>query len=133
MRLAVPLRGRQFRGLMLDIRIIREQAETVRARLRQRGGDVWKLVDEVLSLDDSRRKGETEKQALQSQRNSVSKDIGIAKKQGQDTTPIEAEMRGFGDRIDALNKETGEKSKVTLTQILETSILAVSKAKGVAQ
>lgn len=91
---------------MLDIRLIREQAETVRTRLRQRGGDVWTLVDEVLSLDELRRKAETEKQSLQSERNRVSKEIGIAKKQGQDTSAIEAEMRGFGDRIDALNKET---------------------------
>ncbi len=93
---------------MLDIRLIREQTETVRTRLRQRGGDVWTLVDEVLSLDESRRKAETEKQNLQSQRNHVSKEIGISRKQGQDTSAIEAEMRGFGDRIDALNKETAD-------------------------
>ena len=91
---------------MLDIRIIREQTETVRTRLRQRGGDAWTLVDDVLSLDDSRRKAETEKQALQSERNRVSKEIGIAKKQGQDTASIEAEMRAIGDRIDVLNRET---------------------------
>lgn len=91
---------------MLDIRIIREQAETVRTRLRQRGGDVWTLVDEVLLLDDSRRRAETEKQTLQGERNRVSKDIGFAKRQGQDTSAIEAEMRAIGERIDLLNHET---------------------------
>ena len=93
---------------MLDIRLIREQTETVRSRLRQRGGDAWTLVDEVMSLDEARRKGETEKQALQNERNRVSKEIGFAKKQGQDTSAVEAEMRSFGDRVDALNKETAE-------------------------
>ena len=57
---------------MLDIRLIREQAEMVRARLRQRGGEAWTLVDEVLSLDEARRLAETEKQSLQSERNRVS-------------------------------------------------------------
>lgn len=93
---------------MLDIRIIREQAETVRGRLRQRGGDVWKSVDEVLTLDEARRKAETEKQGLQSERNRVSKEIGMAKKQGQDTSAIEAEMREIGDRVDALTHEAAE-------------------------
>jgi seryl-tRNA synthetase len=93
---------------MLDIRIIREQAETVRTRLRQRGGGVWTLVDEVLSQDEARRARETEKQSLQSERNRVSKDIGIARKQGQDTAAIEAEMRKIGDRIDVLNHETAD-------------------------
>ena len=93
---------------MLDIRLIREQTETVRTRLRQRGGEVWTLVDEVMSLDEARRKGETEKQALQNERNRVSKEIGFAKKQGQDTSAVEAEMRGIGDRVDALNKETAD-------------------------
>ncbi|MES2707552.1 MAG: serine--tRNA ligase [Verrucomicrobiota bacterium] len=93
---------------MLDIRIIREQADTVKARLRQRGGEVWTSIDEVLSLDDSRRKAETEKQTLQSERNRVSKEIGFAKKQGNDTAPVEAEMRAIGDRIAALDRETSD-------------------------
>lgn len=93
---------------MLDIRIIREQADTVKARLRQRGGEVWTSIDEVLSLDDSRRKAETEKQTLQSERNRVSKEIGIAKKSGNDTAAVEAEMRAIGDRIAALDRETSD-------------------------
>ena len=93
---------------MLDIRLIRDQTENVRTRLRQRGGDVWTLVDDVLSLDDARRKAETEKQVLQNERNRVSKDIGIAKKRGQDTATVEAEMRSIGDRVNDLNKETAD-------------------------
>lgn len=62
------------------------------------------LIDEVLACDESRRAAETEKQRLQSERNSVSKQIGIAKKQGQDTSSIEAEMRSIGSTIDELNK-----------------------------
>lgn len=89
---------------MLDIRLIREQTETVKLRLQQRGGEVWKLIDEVLACDESRRAAETEKQLLQSERNRVSKEIGIAKRQGKDTSAIEAETRGIGVKIDELNK-----------------------------
>jgi seryl-tRNA synthetase len=91
-------------GPMLDIRQIREQTEDVKRRLQQRGGDVWKLIDDVLACDETRRAAETDKQRLQSERNRVSKEIGFAKKQGQDTAGIEAEMRGIGNTIDELNK-----------------------------
>lgn len=93
---------------MLDIKLIREQAETVRTKLRQRGGDTWQLVDEVLSLDDLRRKGETLKQSLQSERNRVSKEIGAARQKGEDTAAIEAGMRSLGDQLDALVRETAD-------------------------
>ena len=56
---------------MLDIRVIRENPEEVKARLKPRSGDAWKLVDDVLACDEARRNAETEKQALQSDRKSV--------------------------------------------------------------
>ncbi len=90
---------------MLDIRVIREKADWVKDRLKLRGGDAWRQIDEVLACDEARRRAETEKQRLQGERNRVSKDIGIAKKQGQDTTAIEAEMRKIGEQIDDLNRE----------------------------
>ena len=91
---------------MLDIKSIRENPDRIKERLKLRGGDVWQCVDEVLAMDGKRRTAETEKQHLQSERNRTSKDIGIAKKQGQDTSAIETEMRGIGTRIDELNHET---------------------------
>ena len=91
---------------MLDIRSIRENPDRIKERLKLRGGDVWQSVDEVLRIDEKRRTAETEKQHLQSERNRTSKEIGIAKKQGQDTAAIEAEMRSIGTRIDQLNHET---------------------------
>ncbi|HEX2747343.1 MAG TPA: serine--tRNA ligase [Verrucomicrobiales bacterium] len=91
---------------MLDIKSIRENPDRIKERLKLRGGDVWQSVDEVLRIDEKRRTAETEKQHLQSERNRTSKEIGIAKKQGQDTAAIETEMRGIGTRIDQLNQET---------------------------
>lgn len=79
---------------MLDIRVIRENPEEVKARLKPRSGDAWKLVDDVLACDEARRNAETEKQALQSERNATSKQIGMLKKKGEDTSSIEARVRG---------------------------------------
>ncbi len=112
--------SRHHESPMLDIRLIRENAPAVQARLQQRGGEVWRLIDEVLACDEARREAETEKQRLQSERNRVSKEIGIAKKQGQDTSAIELEMRGIGNRIaelDAASAEAGARQEELLLSI----------------
>lgn len=88
---------------MLDIRVIRENPELVKERVRQRGGDAWQLVDRVLECDETRRQIETEKQQLQSERNTSSKQIGMLKKQGQDTAELETRVRAIGDRIKELD------------------------------
>lgn len=93
---------------MLDIRLLREQPDMVRQRLRARGGDAWNQVDEILALDESRRSAETRKQTLQSDRNRVSREIGISRKQGADTSEAETSMRALGDEVDALNRQTAE-------------------------
>lgn len=90
---------------MLDIRLIRENPDLIKQRLANRSGDYASMVDEVLAIDSARRTAETERQKLQSDRNRISKEIGIAKKNGQDTSAIEAEVRGIGTRIDEIGLE----------------------------
>ncbi|MCP5539061.1 MAG: serine--tRNA ligase [Akkermansiaceae bacterium] len=91
---------------MLDIRLLREDADSVKERLKPRGGEAWSLVDEVLACDEKRRTGETERQRLQGERNRTSKEIGIAKKGGQDTSEIEARVRAIGEEIKRIGEET---------------------------
>lgn len=90
---------------MLDIRLLREQPDLVKQRLAARGGDFSSLVDEVLAIDIQRRTAETERQGLQSDRNRLSKEIGMGRKKGEDTSAKETEVRGIGDRIDAIGHE----------------------------
>ena len=97
---------------MLDIRIIREKAEEVRERLKARGGEHWKLIDDVLACDESRRAAETSKQELQSKRKTTSKQIGMMKSMGEDSSAIEAEVRAINEKIskfDALAEESTTK------------------------
>ncbi|CAN5914751.1 serine--tRNA ligase [soil metagenome] len=90
---------------MLDIRLLREKPDYVKERLAQRGGDFVALVDSVLAIDEQRRAAETERQGLQGERNRISKEIGIAKKKGEDTSAIETQVRGIGDRIEEIGRE----------------------------
>jgi seryl-tRNA synthetase len=91
---------------MLDIREIRDNPDAIRERLKARGGNHWTLIDEVLACDSSRRQAETGKQQLQSERKTTSKQIGILKAKGEDTTEIEAAVRGINDRIAALDAQS---------------------------
>src|SRR4051812_48209021 len=90
---------------MLDIRLIREKPEYVRERLATRGGDAHLRVDEVLESDRAWRAAETRAQGLQADRKRLSKEIGMLKAKGQDTSPIEAQVRGIGQEIDTLTAE----------------------------
>ena len=54
---------------MLDVKLIRERPDFVRQRLAMRGGGDESRVDEVLKLDEQRRKFINEVEVLKAQRN----------------------------------------------------------------
>jgi len=93
---------------MLDIRLIREKPDYVKERLATRGGDAATLVDEILASDALRRSLETRLQQFNADRKRMSKEIGMHRAKGEDTTEIEAEVRVMGDDIARLNLETTE-------------------------
>ena len=90
---------------MLDIRTLREDSDSVKARIKARGGDPWSLIDEILECDEKRRSGETEKQQLQGDRNRISKEIGILKREGKDSSDSEAKVRAISERIKTIGEE----------------------------
>ncbi|MBK1790250.1 serine--tRNA ligase [Persicirhabdus sediminis] len=91
---------------MLDIKAIRENAEAIKERLATRGGEAHLLIDEVLRCDEARRAAETEKQQLQSQRKQISKQIGMLRSKGEDSSAIEAEVKAIGEKIKALDVDS---------------------------
>lgn len=91
---------------MLDIRLIREKPDFVRERLATRGGDDAAKIDELLRIDSERRKGETQLQQLQAQRNRVSKEIGARKSRKEATDDLEKEVRTIGEQMTGLNEHT---------------------------
>ncbi len=97
--------GRDSGAAMLDIRVIRDTPAAVEDRLKTRGGDHWKLVAAVLACDEARRKAETDKQQLQNTRKTLSKQIGMLRGQGADTSAIESEVRLINGQIGALDAQ----------------------------
>jgi seryl-tRNA synthetase len=89
---------------MLDIRFLRENPDIVKARLQLRGGDAHSRVDAILDCDRERRAAETRLQQLQADRKRLSKEIGAKRAQGTDTAETEAQVRGIGDEVAALNE-----------------------------
>ncbi|HVR34691.1 MAG TPA: serine--tRNA ligase [Methylomirabilota bacterium] len=92
---------------MLDIKVIREQADTIKKRLAARGNaeETNKLVDAVLKNDEERRQHLSEVEQLKAQRNRVSKEIGalMAQKKTEEAEARKAETKQIGERIAELD------------------------------
>jgi seryl-tRNA synthetase len=88
---------------MHDIKRIREETDAFREAMRNRGATP--PLDEILALDQARRRALTESESLKSERNTVSKEIGRLKQSGADATERQAAMRAIGDRIAAFDEE----------------------------
>jgi seryl-tRNA synthetase len=95
---------------MLDIKLIREQPAAARQGLAARGAGDESKIDELLSLDDRRRKSLAEVEQLKASRNRVSKEIGalMSQKLLEQAEAKKAETRQIGDRITELDRQVAE-------------------------
>lgn len=93
---------------MIDIRAIREDPEAIKSRLATRHDGSADLIDEVLECDEARRKAETEKQQLQADRKKTSKEIGILRSKGEDSSAIESQVKKLGERIKELDGQASQ-------------------------
>jgi seryl-tRNA synthetase len=95
---------------MLDIKLIREKTDFVRERLGARGGQDVAKIDEILSLDEQRRKILAEVEQLKANRNRVSKEIGalMGQKKTAEAEAKKTETRQMGDRITELDKHNNQ-------------------------
>ena len=91
---------------MVDIRLIREKPDFVRARLATRGGGDEAKIDEVVRMDAERRQFQTALQQLNADRNRLSKEIGRRRSSGEVTDELEQRVRQIGDQIADLNART---------------------------
>lgn len=91
---------------MLDIRLIRENPDAVKAGLALVGA-APEMVDEVLGYDLKRRELETLVGDLRARRNAGSKEIG-RQKDSEAREAMKAEMRALGDEIDAAQVQLDE-------------------------
>ena len=91
---------------MLDLKFIRENPELVKKGIVDKNEK--DRVDEILALDEKRRKIITEVEELKAKKNQVSSKIPQMKKAGEDTTQIFAEMKKVSENISELDSKLRE-------------------------
>ena len=91
---------------MLDIQLLRKDAAHVAERLAARGFDFDTARFETLEAE--RKTIQTRTQEAQSRRNTLSKQIGMMKGKGEDTTAVMAEVAGLGDEQKQLESRLSE-------------------------
>ncbi|MBQ6624276.1 MAG: serine--tRNA ligase [Clostridia bacterium] len=99
---------------MLDIKVIRENPEKVKAAMKTRNKDMDSFVDEVLEIDKKRREIMTKNDSLKQEQNQASKKIPQIKKEGGDISEIMQRMNEIKEIIkenDAVISELDAKQK----------------------
>ncbi|NLT63460.1 MAG: serine--tRNA ligase [Clostridiales bacterium] len=90
---------------MLDIKIIRENPEEIKTRLKGRLVDCDDAIDKILVLDGQRRDLIFKTENAKSEQNKVSKEIPQLKKEGVDTTAVLERMNALKEEIKAFDNE----------------------------
>jgi seryl-tRNA synthetase len=102
---------------MLDLRKIREKPDLYRERLARRHTGDEKLIGNILALDEEIRKLKQEGEALKSERNRASKEIGAIKAKGGEIAEASAQVKTVGERIGKIDQELVAKD-IELVDIL---------------
>ncbi|MCB5183979.1 serine--tRNA ligase [Methylobacillus gramineus] len=103
---------------MLDIQQLRNDLDTVVARLASRGYAFDTAA--FAALENERKTVQTRTQDLQAKRNTSSKQVGIAKSKGEDVASILAEVAGLGAQLKA-----DEERLATIQNELQNLLLSV--------
>ena len=101
---------------MIDIQLLRKDIDAVAARLAQRKFNLD--VATFNALEAERKAIQTRTEELQSQRNTLSKQIGILKGKGEDTAPVMAQVAGIGDEL----KASAEQLEVVQAKLAEFTL-----------
>ncbi|MBR4866314.1 MAG: serine--tRNA ligase [Clostridia bacterium] len=118
---------------MLDIKLIKENPEEIKARLRAKEVNMDAEIDRILELDLLRRENIKKTETLKAEQNKVTKSIPAMKKAGQDTTEIFAQMKALSEEIkanDAKLKEIEEEYRsymLALPNLPDTDLLPGGK------
>ena len=84
---------------MIDIQLLRKDIDSVAARLAARKFQLD--VATFNALEAERKQIQTRTEELQGKRNALSKQIGMLKGKGEDTSAVMAEVAGIGDELKA--------------------------------
>lgn len=88
---------------MLDSKLVRTQPQEVAERLATRGFTLD--VARIEALESQRKSVQTRTETLQAERNSRSKAIGQAMKNGEDVAPLKAEVNRMAEELESGKRE----------------------------
>lgn len=94
---------------MIDIKLIRENPEAIKTRLKNKDTDCDTAVDRILVLDGLRRELISKSETCKAEQNKISKQMPQLKKEGADTTILLSQMNEM--------KETIRASEATLKDV----------------
>lgn len=103
---------------MLDVKLVLQHMDLVRARLAGRSGNF--PLAELAGLDEVRRARIAEVEARKAEKNESSRAIGEVIKSGGDAGPLREAVRGMGERIQELDEEVGK-----IEEQLQALLLAI--------
>ncbi|HET7476742.1 MAG TPA: serine--tRNA ligase [Dermatophilaceae bacterium] len=101
---------------MIDIKLLRERPEAVRASQRARGEDEG-VVDAILQADERRRSALTEFEALRAEQKSFGKRIAAAT--GQDRAVLAAQAKATAEKVREL-EATSRQAAAELDRLMRT-------------
>ena len=116
---------------MIDIKFLRENPDVVKENIKKKFQDnKLPLVDEVIALDEERRKAQVEADAIRASKNKIAKEIGGLMKQGkkEEAEVKKAEVAANAARLvelEALEKELQDKVTtimMTIPNIIDPSV-----------
>ena len=116
---------------MIDIKFLRENPDIVRENIKKKFQDEkLPLVDEVIALDEERRKIQQEADELRANKNKISKEIGalMSQKKIEEANAKKAEVERNAKRLaelEAMEPEINEKVKsimMKIPQIIDSSV-----------
>lgn len=103
---------------MLDIKKIREDYEGVKAGVERREKGSFG-IERIPEIDNRIREAKSEVEPMKAKLNSVSKQIGQLKKNGEDTTAIMAEMKELSSSIKSKDEEVSKLEGELKSALLE--------------
>ncbi len=119
---------------MIDIKFLRKNPDAVKENIKKKFQDEkLKLVDEVIELDELRRKTQQEADGIKAEKNKLSKEIGALMAQGkkEEAEAVKAEVAKDAKRLEELEaKQTEYEEKTTKIMMVIPNIIDPSVPIG---
>lgn len=93
---------------MLDIKVIRNDPDRVKAAMKTRNMDADAIIDEILKIDVERREVTRKVEDMKAEQNADTKKIPQLKKEGKDASGLMARLKTLSDEIKECGAELSE-------------------------